>query len=189
MQCEVELCEKDVLLGDFCTLHRKKDIADLLEYDDDGTIWDTCSKGHRWTIHNTHWESNSKGGRRRRCKICLGLKALKKSLEPEVGKAPEPVRPKDVALTQAMVSFDKSQARTKTPCAGKQAQWTDYSAATMPDAQTAQKWCEGCPFFQACANNAEAVKPGWGVWAGEVWVYGKRYDYTDEMREELDADD
>jgi hypothetical protein len=176
MICEVELCVKPSTFNGLCIFHRKKAIGGGLEFDDDGTIWDTCAKGHRWTSTNTHWESNSKGGKRRRCRLCLALKSAKKREEPSVVLPPQPVRHKDAALTEAMRSFDAAQTETRTLCFGKFDQWTDYTRDNMPTPDQAAAMCEGCPFFMSCDNNAEAIKPGWGVWAGKVWVYGERWD-------------
>lgn len=170
-----------------CTLHRKKAVAGELEFDDDGTVWDTCSKGHRWTVATTHWESNSKGGKRRRCRICLALKAQRKREEEPVVHAPSPVRPKNKEMTRAIASFDSAQVSNRTKCFGRPDKWMDYMAAGMPTAQEAQEMCAGCPFFQACANNAAAIEPAWGVWGGEVWVYGEKFD--ESKREMLDPDD
>lgn len=185
--CDVELCNKEATFSGLCTMHRKKAVAGELEFDDDGTVWDTCSKGHRWTSSNTHWESNSKGGKRRRCRLCLALKAQRKREEDPVVHAPSPVRPKNLAMTRAIAAFDAAQSREKTKCAGKYEQWTDYTAANMPTPMEAKRMCAGCPFFEACGNNAAAIEPGWGVWAGEVWVYGQRF--TENKREMLDDDD
>jgi hypothetical protein len=181
MTCEVEECTKDATFNGLCVQHRKKAIAGGLEFDDDGSIWDTCSKGHRWTTATTHWESNSKGGKRRRCRLCLALKAERKREEPQVVLPPQPVRHKDKALTEAMASFDKAQAEERTKCFGRHREYTDWTAANVPTPEEAQALCAGCPFFAACANNAEAITPSWGVFAGEVWVYGARYDGNPEV--------
>lgn len=181
--CEVELCSKTVLFGGLCQMHRKKAVAGSLDYDDDGRIWDTCSKGHRWTEENTHWESNSKGGKRRRCRQCLALKAQRKSEEPPVVMAPNPIRLKDERMTAALDQFDKAQVEIKGKCYGKYEQWSDYDESSIPNRSTARAMCSGCPLFAACGNTAEAIKPGWSIWAGEVWVYGQRFD--ESMREGL----
>jgi len=166
--------------------HRKKAISGGLEFDDDGTVWDTCAQGHRWTVTNTHWESNSKGGKRRRCRTCLALKSARKRDEPQVVLPPQPIRFKDEKLTEAVASFDRAQAKTPTPCKGRWAEYTDYDAAHIPTPEQAEALCAGCPFFKTCDNNAHAIEPGWGVWAGKVWVYGKVYEGNDEV---LDDDD
>jgi hypothetical protein len=179
--CEVELCTKEATFSGLCMLHRKKAVSGELEFDDDGTIWDTCSKGHRWTEANTHWESNSKGGKRRRCRICLAVKAQRKRDEEPVVMAPNPVRPKNKAMTEAMASFDAAQANTKTKCAGKYEQWTDYTAENAPTDSQARAMCDGCPFLMACANNAAAIEPYWGVWGGAVWYAGSKLYNREEM--------
>lgn len=186
MNCAVELCPRDALLSGLCTQHRKKAIAGELEFDEDGTIWDTCSKGHRWTRENTHMESNSKGGRRRRCRKCLAAKAQRKRDEPSPVEAPAPLRAETPKGATAVASFDSAQSTTKTKCADNYEQWTDYTAANMPTPEKAADMCAGCPFFKACANTAAATRPAWGVWAGEVWVYEKKYNGEDGV---LDADD
>lgn len=176
-KCEVQLCPRDAAFDGLCVLHRKKAIAGELDFDDDtGLLWDLCSKGHRWTIENTHYENNAKGGKRRRCRLCLIDKARRKAESNPGAKAPDPIRPKDTRMTVAMDQFDKAQAEIKGTCHGEWDKWTDYTADTMPTAQQARLMCEGCPLFAACANNADATNPSWGVWAGERWVYGRRYD-------------
>lgn len=184
--CEVELCKKPAEMGMLCGLHRKKDIAGALEYDRDGTIWDTCAQGHRWTEANTHYESNSKGGKRRRCRKCLAAKAQRKKDEPQVVLPPLPVQPENDRMRQAMESFDKAQVEETTPCRDNYEEWADYTAATMPSRNQAARKCDGCWFLEACANNARALKPGWGIWGGERWVYGKVYNDENGI---LDDDD
>lgn len=185
-ECLVEMCSKPSTMGYFCAFHRKKDIADGLEYDDDGTIWDTCSKHHRWTLQNTHWEATATGGRRRRCKKCLAAKAKKKAAEPVIPEAPRPVEPKDPIERKALLMSGQANTEHKTPCAGRAAEFTDYTASNMPTAEEASALCEGCPFFKACGNNAAVLVPGWGVWAGKRWVYGTIYNNESER---LHADD
>ena len=185
--CIVEMCEKPTLIGEYCTQHRKKDIAGGLEFDADGTVWDTCSRGHRWTPANTHYEATPNGGRRRRCRLCLAEKARRKAEEPVVPEAPGPVMPKNELERKALLLQGQMNAREKAPCAGRQAEFTDYTASTMPTAEQAKALCDGCPFLQACANNAAAAAAGWGVWGSEVWYYG--YRDSPANRKMLDADD
>lgn len=184
--CEVELCGKPIDHGLLCAQHRKKEIAGALEYDRDGTIWDTCARGHRWTEANTHWESNSKGGKRRRCKKCLAIKAQRKKEEPQVVLPPQPVQPDNEEMRQAIQSTDKALKQESTPCADNYEQWADYTAETMPSAEAADAMCKGCWFFEGCGNNAAAIKPGWGVWGGERWAYGKKFNDENGI---LDDDD
>lgn len=184
--CEVELCTREELFGGLCQLHRKKAINGGLDYDDDGRIWDLCSKGHRWTEENTHWESNSKGGKRRRCRQCLALKAARKAEEPPVVMAPNPIRLKDERMTAALDQFDKAQVVIRSLCHNNYEKWTDYDERSIPTEEEARAMCAGCPLFAACGNTAEATKPGWGVWAGEVWVYGQRFN--ESMRGTLEDD-
>lgn len=184
--CEVQGCDKEATFVGLCMLHRKKAVSGELEYDDDNTIWDTCSKGHRWTEANTHWESNSKGGKRRRCKLCLALKSARKRAEEPVVVPPSPVQPRNQDMTHALESFDKAQVVVRGKCYLKWTQWTDYTKATMPTEIEAALMCAGCPLMAACANAAEAQLPGWGVWAGERWAYGERYN---DDRNRLDDDD
>lgn len=184
--CEVEGCDKEATFVDLCSLHRKKALLGALEEDPDGTIWDTCSKGHRWTPENTHWERTPNGGRRRRCKRCLILKAARKRGEEPVVSVPNPVQPKNEEMRRALHSFDKVQVRIRGNCYGKWDQWTDYTEQNMPTREEAQSWCEGCPLLASCGNAAAATEPGWGVWAGEVWVYGQKWDHDPGK---LDHDD
>lgn len=184
--CVVEMCDKPVVLGEFCTLHRKKDLQDALEFDDDGTIWDTCSRHHRWTPANTHWEPTPSGGKRRRCRKCLAEKAARKAAEPVIPEAPGPVQPRTELERKALLLQGQMNAREKAPCAGRWEEFTDYTAANMPTAEEAAELCDGCPFLRACANNAQASAAGWGIWGGVRWLYGEPYD---ETKGGLNADD
>ena len=184
-QCEVQHCGKIANLGGLCVFHRRKDIQGLLEYED-GLIWDICSKGHRWTLENTHIESNSKGGRRRRCKKCLALKAeRKRNEEPEV-RAPEPIRLADPVLRGASKLNDQAQDALTAKCKGNPAPWTDYDAAHIPTEVEAAKLCAGCPLIEPCGNAAAANREAWGVWGATVFVYGEPWDGD---RSRLDEDD
>lgn len=180
-QCEVEHCGRIANLGGLCLFHRRKDIAGQLEYDD-GVIYDLCAQGHRWVPENTHWESDSKGGKRRRCKMCLKDKAARKRDEVPVAMAPLPVRHTDPELEVAFNLFDKAQNEIDALCRDESGKWMDYDAAHVPSSIEARLMCHGCPMLEACGKSAEAqnsddeMSPGWGVWGGEVWVYGKKYD-------------
>lgn len=184
-ECRVECCGKIANLDGLCILHRRKDVAGLLQYED-GLIWDTCSKGHRWTPENTHIESSSKGGKRRRCKQCLKLKAQRKREEDPIVSTPEPVRLADPVMRDAYDTFDDAQEHIDGKCKGNPAPYADYTGKNMPTDVEAAKLCAGCPMLEACANNAVATRPGWGVWGGQVWVYGNPWD-GDKTR--LDIDD
>lgn len=183
--CRVEYCGKQANLDGLCVFHRRKDIAEQLEYDGD-KIWDLCSKGHRWTPENTRIESNQDGSKRRRCRLCLADKARAKKSEDPVILPPQPVRLADPVHRAAFEFFDETQEHIDGKCKGEPQKWTDYTAANMPTDVEAAKMCAGCPMLEACANNAVATRPGWGVWGAQVWVYGEPYD-GDTTK--LDADD
>lgn len=179
-QCEVEYCGRVANLGGLCLLHRRKDIAGQLEYED-GLIFDTCAQGHRWVPENTHWESDSKGGKRRRCKQCLRDKAARKREEEPVILTPQPVRLEDPVYAGAYNLFDEAQNHIDGLCRDNYDKWIDYDAKHIPTPIEAALMCNDCPLLEACANNARSLNqddemaPGWGVWGGEVWIYGKPY--------------
>lgn len=183
--CRVEYCGKQANLDGLCVFHRRKDIAEELEYDGD-KIWDLCSKRHRWTPENTRIESNADGSKRRRCRTCLADKARLKKYEDPVVLAPQPVRLTLAAHQSAHDTFDEAQEQIDGKCKGDPSAWTDYDGKHIPSDAEAAKLCSGCPMLQACANNAAAIRPGWGVWGGGAWVYGEPWD-GDETR--LDDDD
>lgn len=183
--CRVEYCGKVANLDGLCVFHRRKDIQGNLEYDGD-TIWDLCSRGHRWSPANTRIESNADGSKRRRCRTCLADKARAKSQEDPIVLAPEPVRLADPVHRAAFESFDSAQNELTAKCKGQPEKWTDYTAKNMPSDVEAAKLCAGCPMLEACANNATATRPGWGVWGAQTWLYGEPYD-GDASR--LDPDD
>lgn len=58
--------------------------------------------------------------------------------------------------------------------------YTDYDAFNVPSPGRAKMSCAGCPFLAECATFAEAEKPAWGVWGGNV--YGRKLAET-ERRE------
>lgn len=179
-QCEVEHCGRVANLGGLCLFHRRKDIAGQLEYED-GVIYDLCAQGHRWVPENTHWESDSKGGKRRRCKQCLRDKAARKRDEEPVVLVPQPIRLSDPILADAYELFDSAQNSISGLCRDQNEKWMDFDAAHIPSSIEAKLMCHDCPMITACGKSAEAqnaddeMSPGWGVWGGEVWVYGKRY--------------
>lgn len=58
--------------------------------------------------------------------------------------------------------------------------YTDYDAFNVPSPGRAKMMCAGCPFIAQCAAFAEAEKPAWGVFGGNV--YGRKLAET-ERRE------
>ena len=183
--CRVEFCGKQANLDGMCVFHRRKDIADGLEYDGD-KIWDLCSRRHRWTPENTRIEKNADGSVRRRCRTCLAEKARLKKDEDPIVLAPLPVRLADPVHRSAYESFDQAQEEVNAKCRDLPELFTDYTAGNMPNDVAAAKLCAGCPMLEACANTAAATRPGWGIWGAQVWVYGEPWD-GDMTR--LDEDD
>ena len=182
IECEVQHCGRPANLDGLCLLHRRKEIAGQLEREG-GLIWDTCAAGHRWTVENTHLESTGKGGTRRRCKMCLRAKAARRKMEEDpIVETPQPIRLDDRILAGAYGLFDEAQNHIDGLCKGSPEKWMDYGKDRIPTENQALLMCHGCPLMQACANSAIAqnesdpMQPAWGVWAGEVWVYGKRYE-------------
>lgn len=171
-ECEVQGCPKQANLGGLCVFHRRKDIAGGLEYDG-SIIWDLCAQGHRWTVENTHYENNGNGGKRRRCKQCLRDKAEKRLREDPVVQTPLPVRPRNGTEKLAHDTFNLASNELDAKCKGRYSEFTDYTAATVPSDVEAAKMCAGCPLMKACANAAIIERPGWGVRAGQVWLYGE----------------
>lgn len=169
--CEVENCQKQANLGGLCQLHRRKDIAGGLEYDE-GLIWDTCAAGHRWTEANTHYENNGNGGKRRRCKQCLADKAERRRQQERQIATPAPVRLENAEHQQAFATFDMATNEIDAKCKDDYARFTDYTAENAPSDVEAAKMCAGCPLMVPCANAAIATRPGWGVHAGNVWYDG-----------------
>lgn len=183
--CEVQNCRAQANLGGLCVFHRRKDIAGGLEYDD-GIIWDICSQGHRWTVENTHYENNGNGGKRRRCIKCLKDKAEKRQQQDPIVLPPQPVRLKGDTEQLAYDTFDLASNEVDAKCKDRYAEFTDYTAENAPTDVEAAKMCAGCPLMKACANAAIATRPGWGVHAGQVWLYGNPWDGD---RSKFDEDD
>lgn len=183
--CRVEYCGRVANLDGLCLLHRRKELSGFLEYED-GQVYDTCAQRHRWTPENTYWDSSSKGGPRRRCRKCLAERARRKRSEEAPPEAPTPVALETPVQRKAHAVADAAQSGLDIKCRDDYARFTDYTAATMPSDIEAAKMCAGCPALQACANKAAAEGAAWGVWGGQVWLYGSPYN-GDETR--LDADD
>lgn len=183
--CNVENCTKQANLGGLCVLHRRKDIAGGLEYDG-GLIWDTCAAGHRWTVENTHYENNGNGGKRRRCKQCLAEKSERRQQQARIVPTPQPVRLNTDADRSAYGTFDMATNEIDALCKDRYEEFTDYTAANVPSDVEAAKMCAGCPLMKACANAAITERPGWGVRAGQVWLYGNPWDGD---RSKFDEDD
>lgn len=188
--CFVELCEREATVEGLCATHRKKQVKGQLDIDPiDRKIWDTCIRGHRWTEANIHWERiPGKTNYRRRCRKCLALKAVhRRRYKNGATRPPSPVWPENISMAHAIDSLDKALSVGDAKCKGKLDHYTDYTAANIPGPEEAKALCHGCPFYDACGNGAYAQRPGWGVWAGEVWVYGELFD--ESKRGILDADD
>ena len=190
MECIVELCTKPAELDALCGAHRKKWVKGQLDADPiDRKVWDTCSRGHRWTGSNIHWERiPGKATSRRRCRKCLAIKAMhRRRGKTGAVTPPAPVRPENIGMAHAIDSLDKALSVGDAKCKGKAAKYTDYTADSIPTPEEAKAACAGCPFYEACGNGAYAQRPGWGIWAGEVWVYGEVFD--ESKRGILDDDD
>ena len=189
-QCIVELCEKPANVEAFCDHHRKKYVASQLQVDMSvHKIWDVCSKGHRWTEANIHWEGiPGKPSLRRRCRKCLALKSAKRRKNADgTTRPPLPYRPENIEMAQAIDSFDEMLTVVTAKCKGEPGPWTEYTSTSIPTAEEASLLCKGCPLFQGCANAAYVQTPGWGVWAGEVWLYGSLF--TESKRDMLHEED
>lgn len=183
--CKVEHCGKIANLDNLCLFHRKKDVAGQLAVVD-GKTYDTCAQGHLWTPENTRWEPNQKGGKRRRCKQCIADKQERKRNEEPVIEAPAPIRLADPVMRGAHELLDRTANHLQPKCKGQPEKYTDYTGESIPTDVEAAKLCAGCPLLAPCGNAAAARREGWGVWGGQVWVYGEPYD-GDQSK--LDADD
>lgn len=58
--------------------------------------------------------------------------------------------------------------------------YTDYDCFNVPSPGRAKMMCQTCPMLAKCAAFAEAEKPAWGVYGGNV--YGRKLAET-ERRE------
>ncbi|WP_374105866.1 WhiB family transcriptional regulator [Streptomyces sp. AC495_CC817] len=54
-------------------------------------------------------------------------------------------------------------------CVGRESEYADYEGYPPSEARAAAM-CAGCPFLEACGNNARQQLPVWGVWGGIAWV-------------------
>ena len=183
----VELCDKEATTGGLCGQHRRKYVKGELQVDlSEHKVWDVCSRRHRWTLSNIHWESiPGKATKRRRCRKCLALKAAKRRMSDKTDgiRVPSPVQPENEEMSRALDDLGVALTQGVAPCKGR-SEWTDYSYQDTPTEAQAIEMCSGCPFLEACDNAAIAQRPGWGVWGGNVWYMGIQLS-TQARREEM----
>lgn len=177
MKCVVELCANEAVREKVCEQHLRKLIKGQIETDMyTGAVYDLCSRGHRWSADNIHWEGiPGKATKRRRCRKCLSLKASRRrKTRNGFAVAPSPVRPNDAELSKAIDDLETALSSSATAkCKQNPGPYTDYEEDSPPTNAEAKELCSGCPLLMACANSAHGSKPGYGVWGGEIWYMGR----------------
>jgi len=162
-----------------CSLHIRRYIAGQVYEEDDGQLYDHCKENHILAGDNVRWESSGKRGqKRRRCRECLKAKAKRQARErKQRDPTPEPYRPNDLSLTNAIADFETAIRLVRTKCfdtPGPYMDWGDEpDEPNSPTRAEARALCEGCPLLQACGNFAVAAQMPHGVWGGRLVVNGK----------------
>lgn len=173
--CTVAECDNLVESRRVCGHHLRRIISGNVTFDPEyGAVVDHCNEGHALVGDNVRWESSGrKGKRRRRCRACLRLRAQRQGRESgAVAMPPDPYRPEDTVLTNAIDDFTLAQTLIDGKCKGAPSLYMDWTSA--PSASEAQDLCAGCPLLQACANYAIAAQEQHGVWGGVVIEDGVR---------------
>jgi hypothetical protein len=173
VKCIVETCEREQERDGLCMQHWRRNADDRLIYEN-GALYDTCANGHLWTAENTRWEASGVGGRRRRCRMCGKDKQLRKAArDAEVVETPPPYIPDSEAMRQAVVRFERAISEIDPKCKGQEDVYRDWELKDAPTQSEARELCAGCPLLKMCGNYAASMRPGWGIWGGVTWVYGK----------------
>ncbi len=86
---------------------------------------------------------------------------------------------------EAQRAGEDAEPRILPRCIDKAEQYQDYDAYNVPSPGRAKQMCGSCPFSTrdgdgTCGMFAEAERPAWGVWDGQV--YGRKLAET-ERRE------
>lgn len=185
MTCRVVNCHNEATdERELCAMHIKRSIAGQV-YEDDrfaGQLLDHCANGHAYTRANTRWESSGNRGKsRRRCRECLRDKAHRaaKLKASQPAELPNPYRPTDLTLTNALHDFDKARELVAGKCFEDSTEYIDWAFETYdgvalptPTPERAKELCEGCPLLKTCRNYAIAAREQYGVWGGQVIVEG-----------------
>jgi hypothetical protein len=156
----------------FCSQHLKRWLAGQVYEDENGQLVDHCIKDHALVGDNVRWESSGKSGKkRRRCRECLRLKAQRQAKNAlTVVEIPQPYRPQDLTLTQAIRDFNDAQevAGVDAKCKDNPGPYMDWDEDSIPTRERAAELCSGCPFLRACGNHAIAAQEPHGIWGGRV---------------------
>lgn len=96
------------------------------------------------------------------------------------------LNPEELRATQ---NFNAALNMIDANCKNKPELWSDYDEEHIPSPEYATALCAFCPLAALCMKDAEVMKPGWTVRAGEVYVFGHRYYegvYNPDKEEEDD---
>jgi hypothetical protein len=145
-----------------------------------------CANGHPWNSVNTRWESSGAGGRmRKRCRQCRrDKKAAQKAgsvegslprLAAENSRRVQPEPPTALELAN-VTDFNTARKFVDPLCNNKPGMFSDYDEDVIPSPRNAMKMCAPCPLLALCRDYARTTKPDWGVWGGQVWVFGEVFN-------------
>ena len=81
-------------------------------------------------------------------------------------------RPDIPEFAAALDLAHQNDEEPQPACLERPRRFVDYQ--TPPSAHDALALCAECPLLDLCRQNAEAMRPAWGVWGGEVWKSGVR---------------
>lgn len=175
--CRVVDCAKDSITEEgLCLAHFRRFVNGIIKIVPGEPIWDYCDFGHKLTADNVRWERTGRGdSKRRRCRMCLSIRAQRNAQRNPTVKTPEPYRPNDTTLTKALADFDLAlaQPNVRAKCHNNPGPYMDWDERNPPTAEEAAKLCSGCPLMRACANAQKAAREPFGIWGGRVIIDGR----------------
>jgi hypothetical protein len=86
-------------------------------------------------------------------------------------------------IREALEALDQAFSTQRTNCFNRPAEFIDFDDPRFldeandnpaPNRDVARVLCEDCFAFDLCKNYAAIAKPDFGVYAGEVWIGGKK---------------
>jgi hypothetical protein len=167
VKCGVLECENLQESRGMCIQHIRRFIQKLVYENEDGVLVDHCQNDHELAGDNVRWEPSGAGSKRRRCRACLRARGRNQArtklaqVEP-----PEPFRPDDEELSQAISDFEEAKAAVDAKCRDNPGPYMDWEKPPTP--AEARALCAGCPLLQACGNYRIAAQEWHGIWGGVI---------------------
>jgi hypothetical protein len=86
---------------------------------------------------------------------------------------PAPTRAEKQAIKDEFEGMLREASRNwwAPDCVDRPEEFIDYTQ--QPTAEEAEMSCAACPMRELCDQFAQVERPGWGIWGGKRWRYGK----------------